>query len=86
MMANDITIILLSEIHFDSTTPGSTVDQDCSHIIIPPIRILSEIFKTEVNPSNAPFLSYVLLKAKFENLVCKISKILFELELSYMVY
>ena len=37
-------------------------------------------------PSYAPLLSYVPLKTKFENLVCKISKKIFELELSYLVY
>ena len=31
-------------------------------------------------------LSYVPLKTKFENLVCKISQKVFELEPSYMVY
>ena len=37
-------------------------------------------------PSYAPFLSYVPLKIKFENLVCKISQKLFELEPLYLVY
>ena len=37
-------------------------------------------------PSYAPFLSYVPLKTKFENLVCKISQKVFELEPSYSVY
>ena len=34
-------------------------------------------------PSYAPFLSYVPLKTKFENLVCKISQKVFELKPSY---
>ena len=38
------------------------------------------------SPSYAPFLSYVPLKIKFENLVCKISQEVFELEPSYLVY
>ena len=33
-----------------------------------------------------PFLSYVPLKANLENLVCKISQKVFELEPSYVVY
>ena len=33
-----------------------------------------------------PFWSYVPFKTKFENLVCKISQKLFELEPSYLVY
>ena len=37
-------------------------------------------------PSYAPFLSYVPMKTKFENLVCKIFKKVFELEPSYLVY
>ena len=37
-------------------------------------------------PSYAPFLNYVPLKTKFENLVCKISRKVFELEPSYLVY
>ena len=37
-------------------------------------------------PSYAPFLSYVPLKSKFENLVCKISQKVCELEPSYLVY
>ena len=37
-------------------------------------------------PSYAPFLSYVPLKTKFENLVCKISQQVFKLEPSYLVY
>ena len=36
--------------------------------------------------SYAPFLSYFPLKTKFENLVCKISQKVFELEPSYLVY
>ena len=37
-------------------------------------------------PSYAPFLSYVPLKTKFENLVCKISEEVFVLEPSYLAY
>ena len=37
-------------------------------------------------PSYAPFLSYVSLKTKFENLVCKISQKRFKLEPSYLVH
>ena len=37
-------------------------------------------------PSYAPFLSYFPLKTKFENLVCKISRKVFKLEPSYLVY
>ena len=37
-------------------------------------------------PSYAPFWSYVPLKTKFENLVCKISQNVFELAPSYLVY
>ena len=37
-------------------------------------------------PSCVPFLSYVPLKTKFENLVCKISRKVFKLEPSYLVY
>ena len=37
-------------------------------------------------PSYAPFLSYVPLDTNFENLVCKISQKVFELEPSYSVY
>ena len=36
--------------------------------------------------SYAPFLSYVPLKTKFENLVCTISQKVFELEPLYLVY
>ena len=36
--------------------------------------------------SYAPFLSYVPLKTKFKNLVCKISQKVFELGHSYLVY
>ena len=36
--------------------------------------------------SYAPFLSYFPLKTKFENLVCKISRKVFKLEPSYLVY
>ena len=37
-------------------------------------------------PSSAPFMSYVPLKTKFENIVCKISEKVFKLEPSYLVY
>ena len=37
-------------------------------------------------PSYAPFLSYFPWKTKFENLVCKISRKVFKLEPSYLVY
>ena len=37
-------------------------------------------------PSYAPFWSYVPLKTKFENLVCKISHKVFVLEPSYLVH
>ena len=37
-------------------------------------------------PSYAPFLSYFPLETKFENLVCKISRKVFKLESSYLVY
>ena len=37
-------------------------------------------------PSYAPFWSYVPLKTKVENLVCKISQKLFELQPLYLVY
>ena len=36
-------------------------------------------------PSYAPFMSYVPLKTKFENIVCKISEKVFKLEPSYLV-
>ena len=36
--------------------------------------------------SYVPFWSYVPFKTKFENLVCKISQKLFELEPSYLLY
>ena len=37
-------------------------------------------------PSYAPFLSYFPWKTKFGNLVCKISRKVFKLEPSYLVY
>ena len=37
-------------------------------------------------PGYAPFMSYVTLKTKFENIVCKISEKVFKLEPSYLVY
>ena len=36
--------------------------------------------------SYAPFLSYLPLKTKFENLLCEISRKVFKLEPSYLVY
>ena len=50
------------------------------HIHIPHEKIVDTYF------FYAPFLSYVPLKTKFENLVCKISQKVFELEPSYLVY
>ena len=47
------------------------------HIQIPHDKIVDPYFF--VWPSYAPFLSYVPLKTKFENLVCKISQKVFEL-------
>ena len=54
------------------------------HIKIPHEKIVDPYFFS--CPSYAPFLSYVPLKTKFENLVCKISQKVFELEFSYLVY
>ena len=48
-----------------------------------PLKALFLVFSC---PSYAPFLSYVPLKTKFENLVCKISEQVFELEPSYLAY
>ena len=48
------------------------------HIQIPHEKIVDPYFFS--CPSYAPFLSYVPLKTKFENLVCKISQKVFELE------
>ena len=52
------------------------------HIQIPHEKIVDRIFSC---PSYAPFWSYVPLKTKFENLVCKISQKVFELEPSCLV-
>ena len=49
------------------------------HIQIPHEKIVDPYFFS--CPSYAPFL-----KTKFENIVCKISKKVFELEPSYLVY
>ena len=54
------------------------------HVCIPREKIVDPYFFSY--PSYAPFLSYVPLKTKFENLVCKISQKVFELEPSYLVY
>ena len=54
------------------------------HIQIPHEKIVDPYFFS--CPSYAPFLSYVPLKTKFENLVCKIFQKVFELEPSYFVY
>ena len=53
------------------------------HIHIPHEKIVDPYFF--VWPSYAPFLSYVPLKTKFENLVCKISPKVSKLEPSYLV-
>ena len=54
------------------------------HIHIPHDKIVDPYFF--VWPSYAPFLSYVPLKTKFENLVCKISQKVLKLEPSYLVH
>ena len=54
------------------------------HIHIPHDKIVDPYFF--VWPSCAPFLRYVPLKTKFENLVCKISKNVLKLEPSYLVH
>ena len=54
------------------------------HMHIPHEKIVDRYFFS--SPSYAPFLSYVPLKTKFGNLVCKISQEVFELEPSYLVY
>ena len=54
------------------------------HIQIPYEKIVDLYFFS--CPSYPPILSYVSLKTKFENLVCKISQKVFELEPSYLVY
>ena len=53
------------------------------HIQIPLEKIADPYFCSCL--SFAPFLSYVPLKTKFENVVCKISQKVFELEPSYLV-
>ena len=53
------------------------------HIQIPHDKIVDPYFSC---PSYAPFWSYVPLKTKFENLVCKISQKVFKLEPSCLVY
>ena len=55
------------------------------HIHIPHDKIV-DLYFFFVWPSYAPFLSYVPLKTKFENLVCKISQKVFKLEPSYLVH
>ena len=54
------------------------------HIHIPHEKIVDTYFFS--CPIYAPFLNYVPLKTKFENLVCKISQEVFKLEPSYLVY
>ena len=54
------------------------------YIQIPHEKIVDQYFFS--CPSYAPFMSYVPLKTKFENLVCKISRTVFKLEPSYLVY
>ena len=54
------------------------------HMHIPHEKIVDPYFFS--CPSYTPFLSYVPLKTKFENLVCKISQQVFKLEPSYLVY
>ena len=53
------------------------------HTQIPHEKIVDPYFSC---PSYAPLLSYVPLKTKFENIVCKISRKVFKLEPSYLVY
>ena len=56
------------------------------HMCIPHEKIVDPYFFS--CPSYVPFLSYVPLKTKVENIVCKIhvSQNVFELEPSYLVY
>ena len=54
------------------------------HVCIPHEKIVDPYFFS--CPSYAPFLSYFPLKTKFEILVCKISRKVFKLEPSYLVY
>ena len=53
-------------------------------VCIPHEKIVDPYFFT--CPSYAPFLSYFPSKTNFENLVCKISRKVFKLEPSYLVY
>ena len=52
------------------------------HVCIHNEKIVDPYFSCA---SYSPFLSYVPLKTKFENLVCKISQKVFKLEPSYLV-
>ena len=54
------------------------------HIRIPHEKIVDPYFLS--CPSYASFLSCIPLKTKCENLVCKISQKIFELEPLYLVY
>ena len=54
------------------------------HIQIPHEKIVDPYFFS--CPSYASFLSHFPLKTKFDNLVCKISRKVFKLEPSYLVY
>ena len=54
------------------------------HMHIPHEKIVDPYFFSCL--SYAPFLSYVPLKTKFENLVCKISQKVLKLEPSYLVH
>ena len=54
------------------------------HMHIPHEKIVDLYFFS--CPSYTPFLSYVPLKTKFENLVRKISQKVFKLEPSYLVH
>ena len=54
------------------------------HVCIPYEKIVDPYFFS--CQSCAPFRSYFPLKTKSENLVCKISRNVFKLEPSYLVY
>ena len=54
------------------------------HIQIPHEKIVDPYFFS--CPSYSAVSSYAPFKTKFENLVCKISQKVFELEPSYLVY
>ena len=54
------------------------------YIQIPHEKIVDPYFFS--CPSYAPFLSYAPLKTEFENLACKISRKVFKLESSRLVY